>query len=279
MVELPLAVGDVADSRALVLKRGHGHVPAHVLLADHVDGGDADVVEEDLVELEIVDHVHQGPNGDAWGAHVHDEVGDALVLGRIGVRPGQDVHPVGPVTQGGPDLLAVNDEIVAVADGRGLEVGQVGAGVGLREALTPDDFLVRRRREELFFQIVRAEADDGRADLVRLGVEGRVVVQHLVVKDGLHEGVGAEPAILHRPADADPLALAQLAAELHGLFEVLVGGMGLPAQDGGRKLLLDEVLDLLAKGLLFRSELEIQAQPPSTVATRVGEGPRPGVRV
>ena len=38
-----------------------------------------------------------------------------------------------------PDLLAVDDPLVAVEHGLGAQVGQVGAGVGLAEALAPGD--------------------------------------------------------------------------------------------------------------------------------------------
>ena len=63
--------------------------------------------------------------------HVHQEVGDAAVLGRVRVGAGEHEHPVGVVRAGGPDLLAVDDVVVAVADGAGLERGEVGAGARL----------------------------------------------------------------------------------------------------------------------------------------------------
>src|SRR3712207_8388890 len=48
-----------ADVGALEGERCLGEVPAAVLLADHVLAGHAHVVEEDLVELVALRHVHQ----------------------------------------------------------------------------------------------------------------------------------------------------------------------------------------------------------------------------
>ena len=69
--------------------------------------------------------------------HVDEEVGDAAVLRRIRVGAGEHEHPVGGMRAGGPDLLAVDDEVVAIADGASLEAGEVGAGAGLAVALAP----------------------------------------------------------------------------------------------------------------------------------------------
>src|SRR5260370_3614208 len=47
--------------------------------------------------------------------------------------------PVGVVGVGGPDFLAVDDEIVAVALGAGLQRGEVRSGIRLGIALAPAD--------------------------------------------------------------------------------------------------------------------------------------------
>ena len=69
--------------------------------------------------------------------HRHEQVGDALVLGRVRVGAGEQEAVVGVVALGGPHLLAVDDPLVAVEHGRRLQAGQVGARVGLAEALAP----------------------------------------------------------------------------------------------------------------------------------------------
>ena len=74
---------------------------------------------------------------DAVLVHVDREVGDALVLGDVGVGAGDQHAEVGDLAAGGPHLLAVDDPLVAVEHRLGLQAGEVGAGAGLAEQLTP----------------------------------------------------------------------------------------------------------------------------------------------
>ena len=69
--------------------------------------------------------------------HGAGEVGDALVLGHLGIGAGQQHAQVGLLAVGGPDLLAVDDPLVAVAHRPGLEPGQVRSGRRFREQLAP----------------------------------------------------------------------------------------------------------------------------------------------
>ena len=112
-------------------------------------GGDAHVVEEDLVELVGAGHVHEGADGYAGRLHRHDEVGEAFVLGDIGVGARKEEHVLRHVGERGPDLLAVDDVVVAVLHSPGLERGEVGAGAGLGEALAPHLFAGEDLRDVL----------------------------------------------------------------------------------------------------------------------------------
>ncbi len=77
--------------------------------------GHAHVGEVHLVEIRGAGHLLDAADLDAGGVHVEEEKGEALVLGRPGIAPGDDDAPVGEVRAGGPDLLAVDDPVVAVA--------------------------------------------------------------------------------------------------------------------------------------------------------------------
>ena len=50
--------------------------------------------------------LHEGTDLDAGRLHVHDEVGDPPVFGRLGIRAGEADPPPGELGVGGPDLLA-----------------------------------------------------------------------------------------------------------------------------------------------------------------------------
>ena len=95
-VEVEALVGhEAVDAAALVLHLAHELAEAAVELADHVGGRDADVVEVDLAEVLVVGHVADGDDADAGRGHVDDELGQALVLGRVGVGAGDEVAPLG----------------------------------------------------------------------------------------------------------------------------------------------------------------------------------------
>ena len=60
-----------------------------------------------------------------------------MLGGGITVGAGQDEHPVRPMSQRGPNLLAGDQPIFPIGPGPGGHVGQVRAGVGFAVALGP----------------------------------------------------------------------------------------------------------------------------------------------
>ena len=69
--------------------------------------------------------------------HRHDDLADARVRRAVRRRAADQVAVVGDGAEAGPDLLAVDDPVVAVAAGRRLQAGEVAAGVGLAHADAP----------------------------------------------------------------------------------------------------------------------------------------------
>ena len=68
------------------------------------------------------------------------------------------------VRRRGPDLLAVDDVIVALALGRGLQRRKVGAGARLGKALAPPVVDIGGARQKPLLLLLRAELDQHRAD-------------------------------------------------------------------------------------------------------------------
>src|SRR5262249_21462255 len=89
-----LGVAAAAPRLALVHEGGHGGLPPFVLPADQVGLGHGHVDEEDLVEVAMAVHEHEGTHGDAGRLHVHQEVADALVPWRRGIAPHEEIDPV-----------------------------------------------------------------------------------------------------------------------------------------------------------------------------------------
>ena len=104
-----------------------GDAPPVVHVADTLRVGDARVVEEHLVEVDVAGDVAQRPDLDARLVQVDEEVGDALALGDVGVGAREQHGPVGEVGPRGPDLLAGHDPVVAVADRAGRQRREVGS--------------------------------------------------------------------------------------------------------------------------------------------------------
>ena len=79
------------------------------------------------------------------------------------VRTRQE-HPVGPVGVRRPDLLAVDDEVVAVEHGARLQAREVRAGAGLGVALAPANLAADDARQVLALELVAALVKEQRSD-------------------------------------------------------------------------------------------------------------------
>src|SRR5690606_3035468 len=179
---------------------------------------------------------------------------DAGVLLR-GVGADEGEAPVGVLGAGGPDLLAVDQEVVALVLGAGRKAGQVRAGAGFGEALAPPDLAGDDAGDValllLFgpvFQERRAEHHDAHAaDRVVGAGSGQFLDDDL--RSG---GVESAAAVLGRPGRHAPALLAHdlLPGEARRIGLRLVEG----ARAGGlalqrrREVLRDPVARLLAKG-------------------------------
>ena len=120
----------VADGHSLVVELVGDEAPALVLAADPVGHRDAHVLVEGRRRVGPA-HDVQGHDREPGGVGGHQEDRDALVPGGVGVGSGGQPDVVGGGGEGGEDLLAVHDVLVAVPDRSGLERGQVGARAGL----------------------------------------------------------------------------------------------------------------------------------------------------
>ena len=253
----------VAPTRAMPTRslpsRNLAIVPAAVLLADEVLRRDADVLEEDLVDLEAaVDQLDRAQR-DAGGVHREDQHRDAALLllrGRVGAAQAED--PVGVLAERRPGLLAVDHPVVAVADGGGAQRGQVGAGVGLGEALAPPDVEVGRLRQEALLLLLVAEGRDDRAD--HAGVEGERLRHagqlHLLAPDVALQRRPVLAAPLHRPVRHGQPGGVEHAL---GLDVLLLGDVPVGRDrvaDLLRHLRGEEGPHLLPEGLELRGQLQ-----------------------
>ena len=95
--------------------------PAVALSPDDVLVGDPRVLDEQLVELRLAGDLAQRAHLHGVLLHVHEEVGEALVLGRIGIGARHQHAPLRILGAARPHLLASDHPLVAALDGARLE--------------------------------------------------------------------------------------------------------------------------------------------------------------
>src|SRR5208337_5672068 len=110
--------------------------------------------------------------------HVEQYKADALVLGRAGVRAHQAENPIRLVRVRGPDLRAVDEELIALVLRAGLQRRQVGTRTGLGIALAPSNLASNNLRQLLallffgtIFEQRRSEHRDAEAGQRRAASE------------------------------------------------------------------------------------------------------------
>src|SRR5437588_3831548 len=108
---------------------------------------------------------------------------------------------------GGPHLLAVDDEMVALIDGAGAQAGEVGAGPRLGIALAPDLVGAEDPRQMALFLLLGPPVDQRRAQQAEpagAGQDRGAGAEILLVIDDLLHEAGAAPAIFLGPGKPDP---------------------------------------------------------------------------
>ena len=136
----------------------HGNSPAAVERPDQRRSRQSHVGHEHLVELGPAGHLPQRPGLDAGRVHVDHEERNSLVFRGFFPRQGagQEDAPVRSPCPAGPDLLAVDDELLPVGHRPGRQRGQVGTGARLGEQLAPHPLAASGRRQVSLLLLGRA---------------------------------------------------------------------------------------------------------------------------
>ena len=246
-----------AESGSLEHQGRDCNLPAATDLADDVLVGDLGLLEKDLVEFGLAGDLPKRPNVDVRLLHVEDEVGDPLVLGGVLVGAGEEHAPLRLVRVGGPDLLPGDLPGAIGLHGAGLERGQIGTGLGLREALAPDLLPGEDRLEValLLFLVASGNhhgAAHHQAEHIGRGrdtLAGELLVEHRLLDQG-----GALAAVLLGPGDPGPARLVHLL--LPGSAKLELGGV-VPLGRGPRVVLLQPTPHLVAEGRLRVGEAQV----------------------
>jgi len=179
------------------------------------------------------------------------------------------------VRERGPDLLAIDDVVIAVAHGLGLERGEIGTGAGLGIALAPPCVVLDDAREVGALLLFRAERVDDRPGHVHAeGNDRRCTgAPELLVEGERLRRAPAETAMLLRPFAGDPALGAEPLQPGIVLVALEMLAERLLATDVGRQLALAEVAHLGAEGIERRIPFDgpdEHARAPSAAADQLG---------
>ncbi len=233
------------------------------------------VVQEDLVELRGAGHLLERPHVDAGLLHVDQQVGDAGVLLGLGLGAHEAEHVVRLLRRAGPDLLTVDDPLVADQLASRLEAREIAARAGLAVPLTPDHVTEDRRPDELLlhplFAALEQRGDQHhRPDAPRL--HRCVRTRELLADDGALQRVrrllGA--AVLLWNAAVQVARVRRLLAKASSLL--LARPLRVCA--GRRPARREEGLDLPAELFDFAAVAEIHASTPFLTASIGGRSSR-----
>src|SRR5262249_47677225 len=134
-----IAPGVPGDANAFVGQGVPDDLPAVPYLAEHLGPIGPDVVEEHLVQVVRARDTVEASDRGALAAHRDEEDRDSRLVPRgRPLDPSQEIAPIGPERPGSPDLLAADPVAIPVRDSTGLQVGEVGAGIGFAKTLAPD---------------------------------------------------------------------------------------------------------------------------------------------
>ena len=239
------------DAEAFLGQLLHQVDEAHAFLADQVLGGDFHVLEEQLRSV-LGFHAHflqVLAFLEAFHALFDDQQAGALGA-FAGVGLGHHDHDVGVLAVGDEGLGAVEDVVITVLHGVGLNALQVGAGARFAHGDGADQLAADHLRQQALFHFLGAVVlDVGRHDF---GVQapadaGQAGPGDLLADHHAVEEVGADAAVLFAHHRAQETLLAGLAPErlghLAGLFPLFVVGHGFVFQE-----LADGVAERLVVG-------------------------------
>jgi hypothetical protein len=194
--------------------------------------------------------------------HVHEEVGEPLVLGGVEVRARDQHAPLRVVRQRGPHLLSGDQPVVAacartgIAHRRRLDRREVRARLGLREALAPDLLGAENGLEIALLLLVGTVGDDRRpahGQAEHVGHLRRLSPHDLLVEDRLLDQGRAPPAVLLGPGQAGPAGLVELLLPVAAKLEPGLVALGLATRVVG----VEPGAKLVAKCLLLRREGQV----------------------
>ena len=202
-------------------------LPGLSFLTDAIGHRHPDIREIDFVEVAELDHARIARHRNARRIHRYEQDGKIL-SGRAGTD--EQKAPVRAAGIGCPDLGAVDHVMVAVWLRARAQRRQVGPGVRLGKALTPDHLAARDPFDVQVLLLGRTVFHERRTDPVDVHVLGAARLAgslHFLAQDEMRPVRTFGPAVFLRPMRHQQPALGQPRAELAREFHLQVGCVAL----------------------------------------------------
>src|SRR5579863_4081232 len=125
--------------------------------------------------------------------HVDQQRAHPLVLWRFRIGADEELTILRSMSDGGPNLLPVDDERIAVEHRAALQGGKIGTSSRLRHAFAPDLIAGKNRLEVAFLLFVGAPLHDRRAGhnhAKNIASHGKAKASELLLKDHLLDECG-----------------------------------------------------------------------------------------
>ena len=149
---------------------------------------------------------------------------EALVLRHAGVGAREQEAPVGDVGVAGPDLVAVDHVLVAVARRRRAQRREVGAGVGLAEPLAPALAPADQTRKEALLDRFARMRRDALDEIAEARARRRSRRGELLVEEDVEDGGQLVTAEAGGPGEAEEARVVEGGVPLRLPGPVLVVG-------------------------------------------------------
>ena len=117
----------ISQPDTFVFQCGISDEPAFSAFADNFRSRNAAVGEEHFVKLRVTGHLLERSHLHAGRAHGNQEIADALMFGCVGFGAHKAEHHVCGFCTRRPDLLAIDDKVIAIYVCLGLQRCEVRA--------------------------------------------------------------------------------------------------------------------------------------------------------
>src|SRR5205085_6890427 len=190
---------------------------------------------------------------------VDQDEGNAGLLLRRGIGAAEAKDHIGVLRKRGPGLLAVDDVLVALALGLGLERGEIGAGARLGKALAPPVVDIGDARQVMLLLLFIAEGVDYGTDHADAKGERRRRRIHLqfLVEDVMLHRAPPGAAIFLRPVRYAPALLVEDTPPGDHLVFAEMTALDQLSPGLARHVVAEERPHFLAKRRFFLAESEI----------------------